>query len=81
MYTRVYLNEGTQLDIKWSKKDLRKLIKEKAKLEEKDGIKDNFVEVHCDRMIDQKGTITPINTQVDLYTKRILFYYEIQNHA
>lgn len=76
MATRIYLNEGTQLDVKSTKKELRSLIKESAE-KERDGIKDNFVEVHCDRMIDQKCTITPINTQVDLYTKRILFFYEI----
>lgn len=73
---RIFLNEGTEIDIKESKKELRELIRECAKREKED-IKDNFVEVHCERMFDQNWNIKPINKSIDLYTKRILFYYDI----
>lgn len=73
---RVFLNEGTEIDIKSTKQQLRELIRESAE-KEKNGIKDNFVEVYCERMFWKNWDVKLIGKNLDLYTKRILFFYEI----
>lgn len=78
---KIFLNEGTEIEVKESKLEIRGLIMEDVR----DEIADHFIEVtrietKIDyKNLDEKNLPTlkdPIEYKIDLYYKRILFIYD-----
>jgi len=75
---KIFLNEGTILEVTESKGAIHKLVSEKIKLEKLPYKGDNlhFIEVSLERLLKDGQPdkfVEPVKT--DLYFKRILFIY------
>lgn len=70
---KIFLNEGTEIEVKETSKEIIELTKQKKNEEKETGASDNLIKL---TRLWYFGELKKNEQQIFLYMKRVLFFYD-----